>query len=165
VALLFLVARRLGLPGLTCVRTGSAVVVVGSLACSLWATSNEPAGAYFVTHTRVWELGPCGLLAALLTGRSGGEPDRRGPCGVLVVAGLPAVGWSALQQLDAVPGMARRSSGLGHCGFHCRRGPSQARVTALGAPSLSCAASGERVLLGVPVALAAHRARAPRERR
>ncbi len=57
------------------VRKGSAVLrrrsitvmlvllTAASLAYSIWATANDPAAAFFVTPTRVWEFGAGGLLA------------------------------------------------------------------------------------------------------
>lgn len=41
------------------------VVFAASLAYSVWYTSVNPAGAYFVTPTRVWELALGGLVAVL----------------------------------------------------------------------------------------------------
>lgn len=42
---------------------GLGTVVLGSLAYSIHLTATEPAAAYFVTWTRLWELGAGGLLA------------------------------------------------------------------------------------------------------
>ncbi len=55
-------------------------VVAGSLAYSVHLTHTDPARAYFVTGTRIWELGIGGLLAALVSRRAfgrEGEPRRR----------------------------------------------------------------------------------------
>lgn len=38
-----------------------------SLAYSIWHTANDPAAAFFVTPTRVWEFGAGGLLALMAT--------------------------------------------------------------------------------------------------
>ena len=46
------------------VTLGIAVVVAASLAWSIHKTSVDPAAAYFVTPTRIWELAAGGLLAA-----------------------------------------------------------------------------------------------------
>ena len=43
---------------------GLGIVVVASLAWSIYYTSTNPAAAYFVTPTRMWELGAGGVLAA-----------------------------------------------------------------------------------------------------
>ncbi|WP_176480183.1 acyltransferase family protein [Mesorhizobium sp. WSM3859] len=42
------------------------VVLAGSLAASVALTRSDPAWAYFVTHTRIWELALGGLLALIL---------------------------------------------------------------------------------------------------
>ena len=47
------------------------VVVALSLGYSVYATAREPASAYFITPTRIWELGAGGLLAAALVKRAG----------------------------------------------------------------------------------------------
>jgi len=39
------------------------VLTVASFAYSVWGVANEPAAAYFVTHSRAWEFGLGGLLA------------------------------------------------------------------------------------------------------
>ncbi|MGH3247398.1 MAG: acyltransferase family protein [Trebonia sp.] len=59
-------------------------VVAGSLWYSVYDTHANPAGAYFVTTTRVWELGLGGLLALLPTGLG-----RR-------ISRLGALGWAGL---------------------------------------------------------------------
>ena len=46
------------------------VVVVASLALSIWMTETNPAQAYFVTPTRAWEFGLGGLLAIVAGGIS-----------------------------------------------------------------------------------------------
>lgn len=71
-------ARRLGLRPLRIVFAVLGVVVVASLLYSVQATATAPARAYFVTPTRIWELGVGALLAvgcALLDHR------RRQPLG------------------------------------------------------------------------------------
>jgi peptidoglycan/LPS O-acetylase OafA/YrhL len=47
----------------TAVLAAFAVVVVASLTFSVWYTAHQPHAAYFVTPTRMWELGAGGLLA------------------------------------------------------------------------------------------------------
>lgn len=42
-------------------------VIVPSLAWSIYATTTDPAKAYFVTHTRLWELGIGALVAVTAT--------------------------------------------------------------------------------------------------
>src|SRR6185437_12314751 len=77
-------------------------VVVGSLWYSVYYTHANPAGAYFVTTTRIWELGLGGLLALLPAGLS----TRVGRFGLLGWAGLGLVIASAfvLSGTDAFPG-------------------------------------------------------------
>jgi peptidoglycan/LPS O-acetylase OafA/YrhL len=79
------------------------VVVASSLAYSVYYTHANPSGAYFVTTTRIWELGLGGLMALL--------PARVGPLlsryGLLGWAGLGLVVASAfvLSGTDAFPGV------------------------------------------------------------
>lgn len=77
-------------------------IVVGSLWYSVYYTRVNPAGAYFVTTTRIWELGLGGLLALLPAGLS----QRIGRFGLLGWAGLGLVIASAfvLSGTDAFPG-------------------------------------------------------------
>ena len=46
-------------------RLAMAAIVAGSLWWSITATATDPASAYFITPTRVWELGAGGVLATL----------------------------------------------------------------------------------------------------
>ncbi|MGH3261331.1 MAG: acyltransferase family protein, partial [Trebonia sp.] len=77
-------------------------VVAGSLWYSISYTRANPAGAYFVTTTRMWELGVGGLLALLPTRAS----DRIGRFGLLGWLGLGLVIASAflLNGKTAFPG-------------------------------------------------------------
>ena len=78
-------------------------VVAGSLCYSVYYTRVNPSGAYFVTTTRIWELGLGGLIALL--------PDRLGQrlsrLGLLGWAGLGLVIASAfvLSGTQAFPGV------------------------------------------------------------
>ena len=60
---------------------GLGAVVLLSLAYSVHLTASDPAAAYFVTWTRLWELGVGGLLAlgAPATRRRGSAPGSRDP--------------------------------------------------------------------------------------
>jgi peptidoglycan/LPS O-acetylase OafA/YrhL len=80
----------------------AAAVVVGSLWYSVYYTRANPAGAYFVTTTRIWELALGGVLA-LLPARL---CQRVGRCGPLGWAGLGVVIASAfmLSGTNAFPG-------------------------------------------------------------
>lgn len=58
-------ASRRGRPVRVPVLTVVCAVLAASLAISWWYTSAEPAAAYFITPTRMWELALGGLVAAL----------------------------------------------------------------------------------------------------
>ncbi len=73
ILLLVLLATRLGWRLVPTVFAGLAAVVVASLAYSVHATDVSPASAYFITPTRIWELGIGGLLAAALSNRALGR--------------------------------------------------------------------------------------------
>lgn len=106
IALLAVVATRLGLPLLTSVRAGLLLVVVASLAYSVVHTAHDPAGAYFVTPTRVWELGAGGLLAALAgtrVDRSTASTGSRDLGTLSAGLGLAAIAWSAWTYSSATP--------------------------------------------------------------
>ena len=88
---------------------GLCIVVAASLAYSIYATTLEPAQAYFVTPTRIWELGIGGILAVSLTRRA---RDKRGflaesaPAYVrvaLTVVGLGAILYAAYFYTGATP--------------------------------------------------------------
>ena len=102
-------ARRGGRHRVPTVNAGRAIVaglatalVLGSLAYSVYDTRADPAAAYFVTTTRIWELGLGGLLA-LLPERLGRPLGRQGWLGW---AGLAAVAASPflLHGTSAFPG-------------------------------------------------------------
>src|SRR6201996_7484387 len=78
------------------------LVVVGSLWYSVYYTHANPAGAYFVTTTRIWELGLGGMLALLPAALA----KRAGRLGLLGWAGLGLVIASAfaLSGTNAFPG-------------------------------------------------------------
>jgi len=98
-------ARRAGRHRAPGVNVGRAVVaglagalVLGSLAYSVYDTRADPAAAYFVTTTRVWELGLGGLLA-LLPQRLGRPLSRQG-----------WLGWAGLAAVAASPFLLRGTS-------------------------------------------------------
>jgi peptidoglycan/LPS O-acetylase OafA/YrhL len=51
------------------VHLGLVLVVVASLGYGIWLTGSDPARAYFVTPTRIWELGIGGVLATVVARR------------------------------------------------------------------------------------------------
>jgi len=59
----FWASRALRLSSRTLLRILFGAIVAGSLAASVWLTFTDPAPAYFVTYTRIWELGLGGLVA------------------------------------------------------------------------------------------------------
>jgi peptidoglycan/LPS O-acetylase OafA/YrhL len=69
----------------------AAVLVAGSLAFSVYYTRTDPQAAYFVTTTRMWELGMGGLLA-LMPERLGSTVGRQG-----------WLGWAGLCMVLASP--------------------------------------------------------------
>lgn len=74
--------------------TGLALVCLASLAWSIHLTATNPAAAYFVTPTRIWELGAGGLLAVWAARRATGSaaPGRT----VLAWTGLAMIAAAAL---------------------------------------------------------------------
>ena len=76
VLLLVAVAVRRGRPARSLLLPGIGVVTAASFAFSVWMTATDPAAAYFVTPTRVWELG-VGALLALGLARVGARSVRR----------------------------------------------------------------------------------------
>ena len=101
IGLALLVCRRLGrsfrFPPLYVV----GAVSLGSLAFSAWFTREDAAQAYFVSTTRVWELGVGAALAAAVHAglRFRGTVVRA----VLVWGGLAAILWSSLTFTGATP--------------------------------------------------------------
>ncbi|WFP73753.1 acyltransferase family protein [Mesorhizobium sp. WSM4906] len=65
-------------------------VIIASLAASMWLTAVDPAPAYFVTFTRIWELALGGFAA--LEFPAIGNAKRR-ILGVLGIAGILAAGF------------------------------------------------------------------------
>jgi peptidoglycan/LPS O-acetylase OafA/YrhL len=55
--------RVLGISSRALLRTLFGTIAAASLGASIWLTLTDPASAYFVTHTRIWELSLGGLLA------------------------------------------------------------------------------------------------------
>jgi peptidoglycan/LPS O-acetylase OafA/YrhL len=110
VAILLLagLARLLRRRAVVVVGIGLAVVVAASLAYSVRETTSNPAAAYFVTPTRMWELGVGGLLAVLTAPRVLGRDDRPRvpPPGIRLVLswlGLAAIGWTAWTYTSGTP--------------------------------------------------------------
>ena len=62
---IYWLARRGRIQPMSLVRVAMLAVVAASLAISITATATEPASAYFITPTRVWELAVGGFVATL----------------------------------------------------------------------------------------------------
>jgi len=110
--LLFLLAALIALTARPAARRARGhlvmLVLAGAVvACSAWYsayyTHANPAGAYFVTTTRIWELGVGGLLA-LMPARVSGLIGRAGPLGWAGL-GLVITSAFALSGTDAFPGV------------------------------------------------------------
>jgi peptidoglycan/LPS O-acetylase OafA/YrhL len=95
------IARALHRKPLPVVLGGLTVLVATSLAWSVHETASNPAAAYFVTPTRVWELGIGGLLATFTLLR----PGRLRPWAATPLAwvGLAAIGWTAAAYTGGTP--------------------------------------------------------------
>ena len=92
------------------VTLGLGAVLVGSFWYSVHETATEPAKAYFVTPTRIWELAVGGVLAALVSARAFGRQRSteaiRLPANARVVlawAGLAAIAWAAWTYTGKTP--------------------------------------------------------------
>ncbi|WP_233575178.1 acyltransferase family protein [Cellulomonas sp. PhB150] len=81
------------------VAVGIGAVFAASLAYGVQLTTDDPARAYFVTRTRMWELALGGLVAVLVTRRSLPAPVRA----VLAWCGLAAIVAAATQFSAGTP--------------------------------------------------------------
>jgi peptidoglycan/LPS O-acetylase OafA/YrhL len=100
-------AVRRGRDTLTTIMTGLSLVVIASFAWSMWKSIDQPAAGFFVTPTRIWELGVGALLAAFVLRREragSGYPANDGPWRVgLTVVGLAAILWAAITYSGSTP--------------------------------------------------------------
>ena len=98
------VARRLGVSMRRALVASLAVIFVLSLTASIMITAANPAQAYFVTQTRVWELALGGLLSLTIHRFEAGMVQRAG----LLLLGLVAIATAALSfsTRTAFPGYA-----------------------------------------------------------
>jgi peptidoglycan/LPS O-acetylase OafA/YrhL len=108
ILVLVLIARRRGWQLSTVVGAGLALVVAASLSYSVYDTATNPPAAYFVTPTRMWELGIGGLLALATAPRVLGRGDapRRPPAAasqLLCLVGLGAIAYTALTYSGSTP--------------------------------------------------------------
>jgi peptidoglycan/LPS O-acetylase OafA/YrhL len=104
----------------------TAILVAASLVYSIYDTAANPAQAYFVTTTRMWELGAGGLLALLpasITGRLG-KHGWLGWAGLAAIAAsqfvltgsTPFPGWIALLPVAGTLALIAGGSSLGRLG-------------------------------------------------
>ena len=100
IAFLTFVALRRGWRLAPVIGTGLGLVVLASLAYSIYATAQVPASAYFVTPTRVWELGIGGLLAVFLSRRAFGRMSETEAV-PLPPAARAALGWAGIAAIGA----------------------------------------------------------------
>ena len=91
-------SRRTGLGLRPVLAAAFALVVVSSLAYSVYSTQAQAGAAYFSTLTRGWELALGGLLALVPTSRVGLLP--RTAAGVMAAAGLAAIAFATLRFND-----------------------------------------------------------------
>jgi peptidoglycan/LPS O-acetylase OafA/YrhL len=104
-------SRRLGLPMRRVFLAALATIFASSFALSLALTAQDAAQAYYVTHTRMWELAMGGMLALTIHRWRAGMAVR---CAMLVF-GLGAIAWSAFaySRTTAFPGYAALLPTLG----------------------------------------------------
>jgi peptidoglycan/LPS O-acetylase OafA/YrhL len=106
---LVLLARRRRSSELRLIRSGLGIVVILSLGYSIYATWVEPASSYFVTPTRIWELGAGALLAASLAVRRAqplASTKKAAPAGasaLLAWTGFGAIALTAVTFSSATP--------------------------------------------------------------
>jgi peptidoglycan/LPS O-acetylase OafA/YrhL len=93
------ISRRLGLSLRRCLTATLSLVFVASLVASVVLTKTDPAQAYFVSHTRLWELALGGLLVLAEHRVRLGAGARR----VLAIAGIAGILGSALLFSAATP--------------------------------------------------------------
>src|SRR5436190_7259977 len=108
--LLFLLVTRLTFLGAAVrwrarVATAAAVVGVGSLGWSIVATQRGPAGAYFSTFTRAWELA-LGALIGILTTRATRLPRLLGRTASATAVGLFVAACAVIGGTTPLPGAA-----------------------------------------------------------
>jgi peptidoglycan/LPS O-acetylase OafA/YrhL len=95
--LLALVLRRKGVRNGVVYGAGLGIVVAASLAWSVHATAANPRSAYFITTTRIWELGLGGLLAVwVVTLRRKSVVLSQGARAGVAWLGFAMIAWAAV---------------------------------------------------------------------
>ena len=82
---------------------GLGAVVAASLAYSVYLTASEPAAAYFVTWTRLWELAAGGLLALAAPATRRWADQRPGAANAVAIAGWCLILATAVLYTDRTP--------------------------------------------------------------
>ncbi len=82
---------------------GLGAVVVASFAWSVHLTGADPAAAYFVTFTRLWELGAGGLLALCAPAARRWSQHRPTSANVMSIAGWGLIVGTALLYTESTP--------------------------------------------------------------
>src|SRR5690606_26128020 len=82
---------------------GLGAVVVVSLGWSIHLTATAPAAAYFVTWTRLWELGAGGLLALVAPAAQRWAQRRPRASNLVAVVGWVLIVAAAVLYTDATP--------------------------------------------------------------
>ncbi|HWT34079.1 MAG TPA: acyltransferase family protein [Microbacterium sp.] len=78
-------------------------IVLASFVVSVWLTVVNPAGAYFITWTRIWELGIGGLAACVFRWLQKRLKGRDGVRLLLAYAGLAMIAWSGVTYTGSMP--------------------------------------------------------------
>ena len=149
------------------VRRNAIIGVIGaltavSLAYSLYDTAANPTAAYFITPTRAWEFGLGGLLALLPAIERSPGRFRAG----LSWAGLAAIAAAAIFYTEKTPfpGYAALLPVLGALAVIAAGAPTRRWAPTRGLELPAGPVPRRRLLLGLPVALAAADLRALRGR-
>ncbi|MBD0415593.1 acyltransferase [Tianweitania sp. Rool2] len=106
------IARRFDVPSRALTFFVVSIIFASSFAASVILTEQDPGYAYFVTHTRIWELALGGLLALTIHHGQGMPGSVRAS---VAVAGLAAILWSAITYTPSTifPGIAALVPTLG----------------------------------------------------
>ncbi len=107
IALLVALAVTLKVSRRTILLTGMIAVTAASFAWSVHQANVSPASGYFVTTTRIWELGVGGILATAVGLRGGRSASPRlgsGPLrAAIMVVAAAAICWAAYTYSGATP--------------------------------------------------------------
>ena len=100
-------AARRGRDTLGSIMAGLSLVVIASFGWSVWMSNHQPAAGFFVTQTRIWELGVGALLAVYVLRHERSRNRYPAVSGrwraPLTIVGLSAVLWSAITYSGSTP--------------------------------------------------------------